>query len=207
MHSVKEVCPTPCKGIVTIGYRNKRTGLFSPVVRRDNLVMYGAADAMARLVSGDTRYAISHMYYHYDNSATPVEPEISRELGGTFFQGLNSSSLTTEDWIRIPIFSAAKIDAYAAQGEDASVYAGNMATFVATSAAHPTQTGESPAANPFRSDAGSQIPSSIVSVALVSAPGGQASAQDVVFSRLALSTPIVVQENSYVDCFWSIAFK
>lgn len=204
MHSLKETYKTPYEGIVTIGYRNKETGVFSPVLHKKNLVMYGAADAMAQLLAGDNRYAVSHMYYHYQNTAgSTTAPTVGREDGIQSFLDINSDYISTEDWLRIPIFSAAKIDSYASAGEDASVYNGNMATFVATSAAHPTQKGESVAENAFSNASNSKI----VSVALACAPSPADKTKDVVFSRLVLSSPIVVQANSYVDCFWSIAFK
>lgn len=201
MHSLKETYETPYEGIVTIGYRNKETGVFSPILHKKNLVMYGAADVMAKLVSGDNRYAVSHMYYHFKNTAgTPSLPTITRSTGIQTFLSMNTS---LEDWLRIPIFSSAKIDTYAASGEDASVYSGNMATFVASSASHPTQAGESPVANTFSNASNSKI----VSVALSCAPNPADKTKDIVFSRLVLSSPIVVQANSYIDCFWSIAFK
>lgn len=204
MHSVKETYNTPYEGIVTIGYRNKKTGMFSPILHKKNLVLYSAADSMARLLSGDIRYAVSHMYYQYQNTAgTPDAITITRESGTQSFLDINSETPSNVDWLRIPMFTAAKLDTYAASGENEAVYSANMATFVATSAAHPTQIGESPEQNPFANTSNSKI----VSVALVSAPSPEDKMQDVVFSRLVLSSPIVVQANSYIDCFWSIAFK
>ena len=87
-----ETYETPCRGFVTIGYRNKKTGTFSPIHHQKNLVMYGAADIMARLVSGDMRYAISHMYYHYQNtnSNLSINPITDRS------QGRSSSDLSMQ---------------------------------------------------------------------------------------------------------------
>ena len=172
--------------------------------------MYGAADAMARLVSGDTRYSISHMYYHYINtSVTPtIDPVGTRADGINFFSAISD---TTEDWLRIPILTSAKIDTYydySAEDQYNNVYSGNMATFVATSASHPTQSGESNTNPPnYFGFSGDNGPSKIVGVALAISPEPANKYKDIVFSRLALSSPITAQENSYIDCFWSVAFK
>lgn len=208
-----ETYQTPCQGFVTIGYRNKKTGTFSPIYHKKNLVMYGAADIMARLVSGDMRYAISHMYYHYENtnSNLSIDPITDRSDGAEFFRSINAEAVgsTTEDWLRIPIITSAKIDKYPNEPTLNQFYKfGNMATFVATSASHPTQTGESSEQYPF-GDASETLsgPSKIKGVALVSSPAPSDKNQDIVFSRLALTTPITVQANSYIDCFWGLAFK
>lgn len=209
-NKLKDSYEYPLTGIVTIGYRSKTTNNFTPIIHKKNLVLYGAADVMARLVSGASNYAISHMYYDYinTNSDDPDISSISREDGLTYFKGLTGK----KDWLRIPILTAAKIDRYNEFNSPApnDVYAGNMATFVATSASHPSQTGErnlkSPNNNYFDSTGGNG-PSKITGVALAVSPDPYNKYKDIVFSRLALSSPITIQANSYVDCFWSIAFK
>lgn len=209
-NTIKEVYEPACIGSVTMGHRNIKTNAFTPIFHKKNLIMYGAADIMAKLVSGDNRYSISHMYYHYVNtSVTPSVSEVnSRADGISFFSTLGN---TTEDWIRIPILTSAKIDTfyeYNPGEEYNNVYAGNMATFVATSASHPTQQGESNASpSNYFAYSGGNGPSKIIGVALASSPDPSNKYKDIVFSRLSLSSPITVQENSYIDCFWSIAFK
>ena len=209
-NTIKEIYEAPCTGTVVMGHRNKITNVFNPFLIQKNLIMYGAADVMARLVSGDCRYSISHMYYHYINtSSTPtVSPIGSRADGISFFENISDS---TEDWLRIPILTSAKIDKYYdynIAGTYNEVYSGNMATFVASSASHPSQAGESNTdPSNYFAHTGSNGPSKIIGVALACAPEPQNKYSDVVFSRLALSSPITVQENSYIDCFWSIAFK
>jgi hypothetical protein len=209
-NTIKETYDSPCTGTVVMGYRNRTTNVFSPFLTQKNLIMYGAADVMARLISGDSRYAISHMYYHYINtSSNPLPSPIgSRADGINFFENINGS---TEDWLRIPILTSAKIDKYYdynVSGTYNDVYSGNMATFVASSASHPTQTGESNT-DPLNyfGNSGPNGPSKIIGVALACSPEPQNKYADIVFSRLSLNSPITVQENSYIDCFWSIAFK
>lgn len=208
-NNIKDNYEYPFTGIVTIGYRSKTTNNFTPIIHKKNLILYGAADVMAKLVSGDSNYAISHMYYNYTNTnSTPAIPAINREDGLQYFTTLAG----TNDWLRIPILTSAKIDKYNEFTSPApnNVYAGNMATFVATSASHPSQTGErnlsSPNDNYFASS-GVNGPSKITGVALAVSPDPYNKYKDIVFSRLALSSPITIQANSYVDCFWSIAFK
>lgn len=192
-------------GFVSLGYRNKKTGLFTPLVEEKNLVLYGAADAMARLVSGDQRYSIGAMYYHYINSFTPppIPPPPTRQSGADSF--FEIGGLDGEDWIRLPMFSSARVSAFHPTGSPQGIYSGNMATFVATSAAHATQIGESPAHNPF-SHTSSKGPSGIIGVALVCTPGGVDKTKDIVFSRFQPTSSIIVQENSYLDCFWGLTF-
>jgi hypothetical protein len=209
---MNEIYDRPCKGVVTIGYRNSVSGVFTPILRQENLVMYEAADAMARLCAGDSRYAISHMYYQYENTnSSPSTVTFGRQDGIKTYLAINTISSTTVDWLRIPIYTKAKIDTYFATGEDPLIYAANMATFVATSAAYPTnaggaQVGQSPQQNYFASS-GTNGASKVTCVALAVSPDPNDKAKDLVFSRLALQTPIVVQSNSYIDCFWSLAFK
>lgn len=208
-NNIKDNYEYPLTGIVTIGYRSKTTNNFTPIIHKKNLILYGAADVMAKLVSGDSNYAISHMYYNYTNTnSTPAIPSINREDGLQYFTALTG----TNDWLRIPILTSAKIDKYNefTSPSPNNVYSGNMATFVATSASHPSQTGErnlsSPNDNYFASS-GVNGPSKITGVALAVSPDPYNKYKDIVFSRLALSSPITIQANSYVDCFWSIAFK
>ena len=207
--NIKDIYEYPLTGIVTIGYRSKITNNFTPVIHKKNLVLYGAADVMARLVSGDNNYAISHMYYSYTNTnSIPPIPAINREDGLQYFTTLSG----TNDWLRIPILTSAKIDRYNEFNSPSpnNVYTGNMATFVATSASHPSQTGERNLASPnnnYFSSSGVNGPSKITGVALAVSPDPYNKYKDIVFSRLALSSPITIQANSYVDCFWSIAFK
>lgn len=208
---MNEIYDRPCKGVVTIGYRNSVSGVFTPILRQENLVMYEAADAMARLCAGDSRYAISHMYYQYQNINSPSAVTFERQDGVETYLAINATSSGTIDWLRIPIYTEAKIDTYVGTGEDPLIYAGNMATFVATSAAYPAnagggQVGQSPSQNYFAST-GANGASKVTCVALVVSPQPNDKTKDLVFSRLALQTPIVVQSNSYIDCFWSLAFK
>jgi hypothetical protein len=209
-NTIKEIYEPSCIGTVTMGYRNSKTNSFTPIFHKKNLIMYGAADIMARLVAGDNRYSISYMYYHYINTSInpPTSTVSSRADGINFFSTLGN---TTEDWIRIPILTSAKIDTYYdfSPGEEHNnVYNGNMSTFVATSASHPTQQGESNSSpSNYFAYSGDNGPSKIIGVALASSPEPSNKYKDIVFSRLSLSSPITVQENSYIDCFWSIAFK
>lgn len=204
-NNIIENYESPCTGIVTIGHRNKITNNFTSILHKKNLVLYGAADIMAKLVSGNSSYAVSHMYYDYANTnSTPPPPTINREDGLPYFNALSGAN----DFLRIPILTSAKIDKYYEFSSPTpnDVYKGNMATFVATSAASPSQSGEIDPNNYFLST-GINGPSKIISVALVVSPDPYDRHKDIIFSRLSLSSPITIQANSYVDCFWSIAFK
>jgi len=205
MLKLNETLQASPKGRVTIGYRSKKTGRFSKIVEKDNLILYGGADIMANLLGGDTRFALSHMYFQYQNTSGSVTASSSftRADGVEDFNAISGTGLNPIDWLRIPILTSGKISAFP-EGDDS--YSGNSITFVATSAAHPTQLGESPEENYF-SDDGVNGPSKIYAVALAAAPQRNNKLTDVVFSRLALDVPITVQPDNYIDCFWTIAFR
>lgn len=203
MLCLNETIQNQIRGDVVIGLRNAKTNTFTPLIQKKNLIMFGAADIMAHLLGGDSRYAVSHMYYQYQNISGSVTASASftRADGITDFLSIDGSDQT--DWLRIPIITAGKVDSYPV---DSTQYSGNAVTFVATSASSSTQTGESASENYF-ADSGDDGPSKVYAIALAAALSPADKTKDIVFSRLELDTPITVEAGNYIDCFWQIAFR
>lgn len=198
-------------GRVQAGYTNPNTGIFSELIDQKNLIVYGAADIMASLISGDHSYKISHMYFEYINSpngSTYVPPTITRNDGRSYFDNFTGVGTNGEklDYIRVPIITSPKIFKSPAQSQE---YSGNAVYFNATSAAVGSVgaiAGESPSKRYFSSN-GVDGPSSIYSVSLVSTPNAEHASQDKVFSKLNLSTPLTVLSGSNPTIYWSIRFS
>jgi hypothetical protein len=191
-------------GHVTAGYKNKRTGLFTPVLEQKNLILYGAADIVAGLLNGDNTLRLSHMYFQYQNTSgdVTITPSLDRSSGRADFSptALTGAGPDYEDWLRVPSVTQGRIF----QSPTGSAnYAGNNLYLTATSAAAPAQVGNSPAHNYFAASGGNG-PSKIFSVALVSAPNPNDSSTDKIFSRLNLITPLTVLAGSHPCMFWSI---
>lgn len=185
------------RGQIVAGYRDVFTSKFTPVIEQKNLVTYGGADIMARLMSGDIKYSINGMYFKYENTAeTPVATAPLREnTVGEQYHTLTGVDYI--DWLRVPIITTGKIAAL----PSGSHYSGNSVTFVATTASVST-TGSTAEENIFSSDENSKI----FSVALVAMPDFSSFTSDIAFSMATLTSAIPAVANSYIDVFWTISF-
>jgi hypothetical protein len=199
MHTIKDSFSNFASGEIVAGYRDIKSGKFTPVIHKKNLITFGGADVLAKLISGDNRYAISGMYFKFQNTNdVPSEDSIDRSDNLSHF--LNSSNFTeSKDWLRVPIITTGKISQNPYNSSD---YSGNRVTFVATSAAV-DQVGEF--GNVFSSSSGDG-PSKVFSLALVSMVESADKTKDVVFARTNI-TPIIAVENSYIDVFWTVTFN
>jgi len=187
------------RGRITAGYRDIATGKFTKVLEQKNLVTYGGADIMAKLLSGDSRYAINGMYFKYENTTeVPSGISPSREhTAASQYHSLDGEDKI--DWLRIPIITNGKI---APLPEDSIYYSGNSVTFVATTASIDA-VGRS--GNYFEGS-GVDGPSKIFSIALVAMPDISSVDEDIAFSMTNLSSAIPAIENSYIDVFWTVSF-
>jgi hypothetical protein len=188
-------------GHVTGYLVNTQTGVETRIFEQKNLIMNEGADIMAALLSGDTRFAPSHMYFLYENtnSAVTTPPTIERADGRSFFASISGAS-PDQDWLRVPILTRPRLSTSGAE------FSGNMVTFAASSAASDTLVGESPAHNYFASS-GVNGPSKVFSLALVAAPNPNTNRDDKVFSRLHLETPISLPAGHHLTFYWSIKFQ
>ena len=190
-------------GSITAGYTNSNTEIFHPVITQKNLLLYGAADIIAGMMSGSGGYQISHMYFQYinqtENAYTP-EP-INRSSGRSNFTQLGGSS--NIDYLRVPILTTPRISKSPANSSD---YNGNNVMFSATTASIGTVGNLSGASSvpKYFNSIGDNGPSRIFSVALVSARDIEDPASDVIFSRLNLVSPLTVIVGAHPTVYWSI---
>ena len=190
---LKDEIKDMASGSVSVSYRNKTTGESVLVLEQKNLITYGAADIIAKLIAGDSRYAINGMYFQFENTPGSPNPgqSIDRSSGIGYFNSLDGPS----DWLRVPIITSGKI----AKSPIGSVsYSGNSVTFVATTGAADVQ-GEG--TYPFSASDSSKI----FSLALVAMPVIEDKTKDVIFSRANLLSSISAIEGSYIDIFWTIS--
>lgn len=134
-----------------------------------NTVLFGGADIMARVVSGDEEFKISAMYFEFENLASPgdaiVAPAFDRSGGLTYYQSLASP----KDYLRVPIDIGVSI-----LSSDVTKYQGNQTTFFAL-----TGGTEGVLGRPFNAASNSTV----YGVALAATPVLADPTQDIVFSR------------------------
>jgi hypothetical protein len=135
--------------------------------------LFGAADILSRLLSGDSRYAITHMYLEFANGVFTA-PSFTRADGRSYYAGLGGSS----DFLRIALSASPRLSASSAS------YVTNQLTFFA-------QANDGTGVNALSFSGISRL----VGVALVTSPTG-IYADDVVYSRLYFTTPNQVPKVS-----------
>jgi hypothetical protein len=72
-------------------------GTFTPMLRGDNLGTYALATVLARGISGDPAYRVTHMYMEFVNGAVP-ELTASRSTTKAYYDGLSG-----RDYLRVPV--------------------------------------------------------------------------------------------------------
>jgi len=198
-------------GTIVAGYRDANTMEFTPFLSQKNLVTYGGADIMAKIINGDCRYAINGMYFGYDNG-TPDAYESRKESvrSVTAMNFESSMSTGSKNFLRVPIITTGKIDK---SPVDSQEYNGNSVTFVASTASMGTvEVGGIHVAQGVRSggnDFASNVSiSKIIRVALVAMPNQLTEHRnnDIIFSVSSLEVPIPAIENSFIDIFWTLKF-
>lgn len=156
------------------------------VYESSNLVVYGGADVIARLLAGYDAYKISHICFAFQNTAgsPPVVTPARTDTAASAFHGLVAPS----DFLRVPVLSPAQI---ASGGIN---YAGNQATFIAIANATVGVNGV-----PF----GSANNSKVFALGIVAAPTG-AYAGDVLYAYFGLTTPIAAAGTGQVSATWTL---
>lgn len=150
-----------------------------------NMVVYGGADVLARLLAGQNNYRIQHFYLEFQNIAgSPTPLAVSRANNAATVK----SYLTTDkDLLRAPLAATPLISA------SSGTYAGNQATFYALSTATTgllNGLGFGPGTN-----------SKVMALCLVAAPTG-AHADDIVYARAVLGTPVAAVGAGTISASW-----
>jgi len=102
------------RNIVRFMSMDRITGKVYKEVFSKNLVLYGGADILAKLLAGNSNYAISGLYIEYDNAGgTPTPPAFDRSADKSYYDGLISDP--NRDYLRVslaaaPLFTASSSD-------------------------------------------------------------------------------------------------
>jgi hypothetical protein len=185
---------TKGKGAIKLFAFNPKTRVLRKLIERENLVLYGGADILAKLLSGDPKYAINTMYLEFINLANPADPvpapTFDRSGGVTYYTGLTG----TQDFLRVPLVVTPIIDS-----SDTGLYAGNRVTFFGVSEGMSGFHGL-----PFNS----AVNSAVYGAGLVAAPSITDQSNDVVFSRVYTGIDKVLKESGFeIGVTWTIQFN
>lgn len=154
-------------------------------VESENLVVYTGADIIAALLGGDCTYAISHMYFGYENTAgTPSPPAAARtDNTGTFV-----AYTTPKDYLRAPILQP---PVFSTSGVN---YTDNIVTFSSIATATVGENGI-----PFAAGSNSKV----FDVGLVASPTGL-KASDILFAHFILPTALPAVGGGQVSATWAV---
>ncbi len=156
----------------------------------ENLVTYQGGDVLAGLVAGRSTYKISHMYFEYENTAgAPTAGVAARTDTAVSRQAVSAP----KDLIRAPLIAVPTLTA--ADGN----HVANRATFYALT----TATTGLISSLPFTAGANSKI----YAACLVAAPGGNTTAQDLVYARYILSVVLPVTGTGQCSGTWIADFN
>ena len=185
------------KGLVSLFSFDEKTRRIHKMVQLNNLILYGGADIMARLLAAQRQYAINVVYMEFKNTLGAISPPaVSRGDGVEYYAGLDASPDT--DFLRIPLLVNPTV-----QASDPE-YESNQVTFFAESEGESGFFGK-----PFSQAAASHV----FGAALVAAPDLNDQSQDIVFSRVYIGelatwgTPVDKQDGKQIGLTWTIRLK
>lgn len=185
------------KGLVSLFSFDEKTRRIHKLVQLQNLILYGGAGIMARVLAGQREYAINVVYMEYKNtSGAIVPPSVTRADGIEYYTGLSASPDT--DFLRIPLLVNPTLNASEAD------YESNEVTFFAESEGTQGFWGK---------DYSQSADSHVFGAALVAAPDLNDQSKDIVFSRVYVGelatwgTPVDKQDGKQVGLTWTIQLK
>lgn len=169
------------------GYVDEKTGLWIPQgYKKRNLILYGAADILAKVASGNASYVISSMYFEFTNGVVPtVTP--ARDEGQSYYAGLSNP----QDFIRSAIDNSPTFT------NSDSNFEHNIVRFFATTSGSTGQLGRT-----FSQTAGSKV----YGGALVATPTNSFSG-DIVFARFYFTSPATKLDGTQIGIKWGMLFQ
>lgn len=184
-----EQATIPFGGPIEIGYLHE-DGSWEPVQVKDkNLILYGSADALAKVISGDKTYAISTVYFEFTNdTVAPTVTNTDRAVNVSYYTGLSG----LQDYIRSVIDLSPSFST-----SDNTKYSNNVVTFFGVTSSSVGIKG-----NTFSQAAGSKV----YGAALVISPTNDISG-DKVFARFYFTTAQAKTNNSQIGVKWSVQFS
>ncbi len=165
-----------------------RTQVVKKIIDRSNLILYGAADILALLVSGRPEYKISVMYMEFKNTGgTPVSPpSYDRSGGKAYYDGLVDA-----DYLRVPLITCPALS------KSSDDYQNNQVTFFGV-----TEGVEGAHGTPFNTN------SVVYGAGLVAAPDVGDPSRDIVFSRVYTEIGSIQKEAGHeVGVTWTVRFN
>lgn len=158
------------------------------VVTGKNLITYGGADIIARLLAGQGNYRLVRMWFEFDNGGSPATPAPSREDTAV---SVIAEATGTRDILRGSLVAQPLLQA---SGPD---YGSNQGVYHAITPAGSSIQGE---VNSLAFGAGS----SIIGLCLAASPGGSDIEDDWIYSRFALGAgdELAVGSSGQVAATW-----
>ena len=180
------------RGIVRLFSFDEKTGRIARMVEKHNLILFDGADILARVLTGDPKYAVGTMYMEFKNTTLPITPPVfDRGGGAAYYAGLQPSS--DVDFLRIPLTILPTIE------PSDSNYEGNQITFFGISEGSTGFWGR--AFNPT-------VHSKVYGAALVATPDISDQSQDKVFSRVYSGIDEIPKELGFgIGITWVIRFN
>jgi hypothetical protein len=164
-----------------------KTGRVFKEVGNKNLVLYGGADILAKLLAGNSNYALAGMYIEFENQAgTPTPPAFDRSATKSYYDSLGGDPL--RDYLRIPFASSPLL-----APSSADYNFNRLSLFAVTSGT----TGVHGKSFSSASD------STVFGAALFSSPDPTDSTQDVIYARTYSIGAIARAANLEVGVNWN----
>jgi hypothetical protein len=147
-----------------------------------NSCPYQAADILAGLAAGLPNYQISQMYYEYSNGAGTATPFALTDTAISRQAVVTPYDLVRAPLIAQPVLSSTSVD-----------YTDNAVSFTTLTNATMGLNGL-----PFGVSSSSQV----LSMCLISSPGGAIYTSDLLYARFILGTPLALTGTGAVSCSW-----
>lgn len=201
---LKENWLEPCTGKIRAEWFNLKTGEYTPLVSKDNIIVYRAADIMARIIAGDVSYIPQYIGYIYaPNTVTMTNPSATR------LHTWESIEAEVEAVAGNMILSSLESNPSFAIDGDPANYEGNAVTVSALSDANATRvfTGAGFAAdNP---QAGTDAYFQAVLLSRIFTPGSITPTY-IPYARTQFTagdTGVDVQAGLELAVYWTLSFK
>jgi len=177
------------KGQIKLFSFNPVTGVIHKMIEKENLVLYSGADILAKLLSGDSRYAVNTMFMEFTSAAVTV-PTFDRTGGIAYYAGLAADP--DIDYLRLPLTVNPQIDS-----SDDALYVGNRVTFFGISEGTAGRWGKT-----FTDGV------KVYGAALAAAVDVNDPTQDVVFSRAYAGIDSITKASGFeIGVSWTIQFS
>lgn len=198
------------RGVVTLWRISEITGLYEPVVRKQNQIQVSWGHIAAKQIGFKRQpdrpdYSVSAMYIEYENQTDPEEPiaitEFERTLGLEYYSGLAASS--NRDFLRVPLrlepATAVATGSFGAEVLNEADLVNQLTFFAQTSGAQGVH----------GKNFSHTLNSKVYAAALVATPYFNDQSRDVIFARtnFAVGDQTGKEASSQIGITWDISFE